>query len=91
MATCLRRTKHMIEILNDHRNLMYFWMSQDLNCQQACWSLWLARFDFNLVHRPGQHSTKPDALSCRVDHQVGDEENQDQVMLPAERFRTELS
>ena len=27
----LEGTKHMIEILNDHRNLTYFWMFQDLN------------------------------------------------------------
>src|SRR5882724_352470 len=59
----LEGTKHMIEILNDHRNLTYFWTSQDLNCQQACWSLWLARFDLHLFHRPGWHSMKPDALS----------------------------
>src|SRR5882724_2361902 len=35
----LEGTKHMIEILNDHRNLMYFRTSQNLNHQQACWSL----------------------------------------------------
>jgi len=29
---------------------MYFWMSQNLNCQQACWSLFLAWFDFSLIH-----------------------------------------
>ena len=38
-------TKHMIEILNDHRSLMYFRTSQNLNCQQAHWSLWLVWFD----------------------------------------------
>jgi len=49
----LEGTKHMIEILNNHRNLTYFWVSQNLNCQQACWSLFLSRFDFSLIHRPG--------------------------------------
>ena len=33
----------MIEILNDHMNLTYFQMFQNLNCQQACWSLFLSR------------------------------------------------
>src|SRR5882724_5860417 len=56
-------TKYTIEILNDHRNLTYFRTSQNLNHQQASWSLWLARFDFTLVHRPGRHLMKPDALS----------------------------
>jgi len=81
----------MIEILNDHRNLTYFQMSQDLNRQQAHWSLWLARFDLHLVHRPGWHSTKPDALLHQVDHQMGDKDSQDQVMLSAEMFKAETS
>src|SRR5882724_5420186 len=71
----LEGTKHTIEILNDHRNLTYFQTSQDLNRWEASWSLWLARFDVHLVHRPGWHSTKPDALSHQADHQVGDEDN----------------
>jgi len=49
----LEGTKHTIEILNDHRNLTYFWGSQNLNHWQACWSLFLSRFDFSLIHRPG--------------------------------------
>ena len=82
----LEGTKHTIEILNDHRNLMYFRMSQNLNHQQAHWSLWLLRFDFSLVYWPGQHSMKPDALSQQVDHQTGEEDNRDQVMLSAKCF-----
>ena len=46
----LEGTKHMIEILNDHRNLTYFRTSQNLNHWQACWSLWLTWFNFSLVH-----------------------------------------
>jgi len=37
-------------------------------------SLFLSRFNFSLIHRPGQHSAKPDALSCQVDHQAEEEE-----------------
>jgi len=82
----LEGTKHTIEILNDHRNLTYFQGSQNLNCRQACWSLFLSRFDFSLIHRPGQHSAKPDALSHRMDHLTEEGDNRDQVMLPAKRF-----
>ena len=64
----LEETWNMIEILNNHRNLKDFWMSHNLNCQQACWSLFLAWFNFSLIHRPGQHSAKPDALSHWVVH-----------------------
>src|SRR5882724_1667633 len=49
----LEGTRCTIEILNDHRSLMYFWMSQNLNHWQACWSLFLSRFDFFIIHRAG--------------------------------------
>jgi len=49
----LEGTTHIIEILNDHRNLTYFWTSQNLNCCKAHWSLFLSRFNFSLTHRPG--------------------------------------
>jgi len=35
----LEGTMHMIEILSDNRNLIYFQMSQNLNHQQTCCSL----------------------------------------------------
>src|SRR5882672_377123 len=71
----LEGTKHTIEILNDHRNLMYFQESQNLNHQQECWSLFLSRFDFSLIHRPMQPSTKLDTLSPRMDHLNKEEDN----------------
>ena len=79
----LEGTKHTIEILNDHRNLTYFRTAQNLNHRQACWSLYLSRFDYSLVHRAGWHSAKQDALSRWTDHQIEGEDNEDQVMLPA--------
>ncbi|KAI3359016.1 hypothetical protein L3Q82_015390 [Scortum barcoo] len=36
---------------------------QRLNPRQACWALFLSRFEFTLTYRPGSHNTKPDALS----------------------------
>ena len=46
----LEGTKHTIEILNDHRNLMYFRMAQTLNRRQAWWSLYLSHFDYPITH-----------------------------------------
>ena len=85
----LEGTKHTIEILNDHRNLTYFQTAQTLNRCQARWSLYLSRFDYSLAHRASRHSAKPDALSRRVDHQPEGDDNEDQIMLPAERFAPE--
>ena len=64
----LEGAKHTIEVLNDYRNLTYFWMAQSLNRHQARWSLYLSRFDYSLTHRAGKHSAKPDALSSCIDH-----------------------
>ena len=78
---------HMIEILNDHRNLTYFQMSQNPNCQKIHWSLFLSRFDFSLIHRLGRHLAKPDALPHQPDHQAEEEEdNWDQVVLSPKWF-----
>jgi hypothetical protein len=38
------------EIWTDHKNLQYFMTSKKLNRRQACWSLYLSRFDFTLHH-----------------------------------------
>src|SRR5882672_2558600 len=71
----LEGTKHTIEILNDHWNLTYFRESQNLNHWKARWSLFLSRFDFSLIHRPRQHSAKPETLSHRMDHLTEEEDN----------------
>jgi len=57
-----------VEIWTDHKNLEYFMKLQNLTRRQACWALFLSRFDFTLHHKPGKLSTKPDALSRRADH-----------------------
>ena len=86
----LEGTKHTIKILDDHQNLTYFQTAQMLNRHQAWWSLYLSRFDYSLTHRAGRHSAKPDALSRQVDHQPEGDDNEDQIMLPVERFTPEL-
>jgi len=59
----LEGARHPVEIWTDHKNLEYFMMAKKLNCHQAYWSLYLAHFDFKLVHCPGRCMGKPDALS----------------------------
>ena len=82
----LEGTKHKVEILNDHQNLTSFRNAQNLNRHQARWSLYFSCFDFELIHRPGHYSAKPDALSRRVDHKRGEEDNQNQILLGPELF-----
>ena len=51
------------EIFTDPKNLAYFCEAQRLNCHQACWSVYLSRFNFTLKHHATRLMGKPDALS----------------------------
>jgi len=80
----LEGAQHPVEIWTDHKNLEYFMMAKKLNHRQVCWSLYLAHFDFKLIHRPGRSMGKPDALSRRPDYGKGASDNKDIVLLRLE-------
>jgi len=80
----LEGARHPVEIWMDHKNLEYFMMAKKLNRCQACWSLYLVRFNFKLTHRPGRSMGKPDTLSRRPDHGKGTSDNKDVVLLRLE-------
>jgi Integrase zinc binding domain/RNase H-like domain found in reverse transcriptase len=82
----LEVSKHRIEIWTDHKNLEYFHTAKKLNRRQACWSLYLSRFDFELHHRPGVTMGKSDALSHHSYHGSGSDDNSDLVLLQPELF-----
>jgi len=56
-------------------------MANKLNCCQAHWSLYLACFDFKLIHHLGRSMGKPDALSQRLNHGNGASDNKDVIFL----------
>src|SRR6266446_6379255 len=60
--------------------------AKQLNWRQACWSLYLARFDFLLHHKPGKLMGKPDALSRRADHGTGSDDNSNIMLLAPQLF-----
>ncbi len=74
------------EIWTDHKNLIDFQEAQKLNCRQSRWSLFLSRFEFNLLHRLGKAAGKPDALSQRVNHVPTGVDNDNIVLLKSEWF-----
>src|SRR5215470_1565946 len=82
----LEGAQHPVEIWTDHKNLEYFRSAKKLNRRQARWSLYLARFDFTLRHRPGRSMGKPDALSRRPDHGDASQDNQNLTLLRPELF-----
>jgi hypothetical protein len=74
------------EIWTDHKNLEYFMKAKKLNHRQACWSLFLACFDFVMHHRPGKSMGKPDALSPRADHGSSAKDNENIILLTLDFF-----
>ena len=55
---------------------------QKLNRRQACWTLYLSRFDFTLKHVPETKIEKADRLSRQLDWKVGVEnDNNNQVFI----------
>ena len=74
------------EIWSNHKNLLYFSTSRTLSRRQARWSLFLSRFDFTLIHKPGVTHC-PDALSRRPDLKRGVKtDNTDQTLLNPQLF-----
>ena len=56
--------------------------AQKLNRRQACWTLYLSRFDFTLKHVPGTKMGKADELSRRLDQKVGvEKDNDNQIFI----------
>jgi len=58
--------------------------AKKLNCHQAHWSLYLARFNFKLIYCPGCSMGKPNTLSQRPDHSNRAFDNEDVVLLRPE-------
>jgi len=62
----LEGARHLVEIWTDHKNLEYFMTAKKLNRRQAQWSLYLAHFDFKLVHHPGHSMGKCEGDQSRA-------------------------
>src|ERR1700677_3166518 len=80
----LEGAKERFEILSDHKNLQYFLTSKKLNRQQARWCLFLSRFDFLMAYRKGTLSTKVNLLSRQSDHDRGENDNNNIILLRSE-------
>ena len=69
----------------DHRNLVYFFTKQKLTRRQARWALFLSRFKFIIIHKPGTQN-KSDALSRHPDHKEGMALEEERVLLDTKFF-----
>ena len=66
----LAGAQHRIQVVTDHKNLVYFSTTRTLNRRQARWSTFLADYDFEIIFRPGAQHGKADALSRRAELEI---------------------
>jgi hypothetical protein len=64
----LQGSGNPVEVITDHKNLLWFTETKMYNRRQARWAEKLSHFDFFITYRPGAQGGKPDALSRRPDH-----------------------
>ena len=56
--------QHQIQVVTDHKNLIYFSTTWTLNRRQARWPTFLADYDFEIIFRPSSQHLTTDVL-CR--------------------------
>ena len=83
----LEGAAYKLDIVSDHRNLLYFAEARRITRRQARWSLFLSRFNFEIRHKAGKLLGKPDALSRRPDLAPDVDDNVGRVLLTPEMFK----
>ena len=83
----LEGAAYKLDIVSDHRNLLYFAEARRITRRQARWSLFLSRFSFEIRHKAGKLLGKPDALSRRPDLVPEFDDNTGRVLLTPEMFK----
>jgi hypothetical protein len=68
------------EVITDHKNMEWWSTMRDLNRRQACWSLYLSRFNFKVTYKKGE-SMQADALSRFSKDHISDREDNRQVQV----------
>ena len=67
----LEGAKHPVQVFTDHKNLLYWTTTKELNRRQVRWAETLASFDFRINHVKGTENGGADALSRRLDYKEG--------------------
>jgi hypothetical protein len=82
----LHQAKHKVKVHTDHANLLFWKNPGEHNRRVARWHAELMEYDFELVHISGKKNGRTDALSRRPDHDTGDDNNKQLVVLPPKFF-----
>ena len=69
-------SEHDVELLTDHQNLQWFKDPQNITRRQARWHAFLQEYHLRIHHISGKVNVAPNGLSCRPDHDHGQQDNQ---------------
>jgi len=84
--TYLAGVPHQIVIHTDHSNLLY-WKEPRKISRQIVWEFQeLQEYNFVLKHVAGTKNARADTLSRRPDYDMGEEDNDNVVVLPSQVF-----
>ena len=67
----LEGTKYPVQVFTDHKNLLYWTTTKELNRRQVRWSETLGAYSFKINHVRGTENGRADALSRRIDYAEG--------------------
>jgi len=79
-------TKKPFKILTDYANLQYWKSPKNLNCQTARWHANLQEYDYEIQHIPGKTNIPADTLSRPPGADQGQDDNQNIIVIPPEKF-----
>ena len=60
----LKRNSHLIQMLTNHVNLQYFFMTKKLNQKQTCWAKKLVMFDFYIEYQTNKRNLTDRSFRC---------------------------
>jgi hypothetical protein len=64
----LEGSKYQVQVLTDHKNLVYFTTTKELNRRQVRWSETLATYNFRISYVKGSENARADALSRKPEY-----------------------
>lgn len=76
----LMGSKHQIKVYTDHKNIVHFTTTQELNRRQTRYAEYLCEFDFVIIHRKGSDNGRADAISRRPDFDTGTTKAREQLL-----------
>jgi RNase H-like domain found in reverse transcriptase/Reverse transcriptase (RNA-dependent DNA polymerase)/dUTPase len=82
-------TEEPFKIWTDYQNLLFWSSPQNLTRRHARWVLTLADYNFTLHHIPGDKNKQANALSRMPQYEMGENDNDQTVILPPALFRNQ--